>query len=224
MMAYTYEYPRPALTVDIVLFTLREENLQVMLIQRAKEPFQGQWALPGGFVGMDEDLEVSARRELGEETSLRQVYLEQLHTFGDPDRDPRGRVVTVAFIAILPSGASPKGEAGSDAARTGWFPVEDLPSLAFDHLDIIRYAIQHLRYQLRSGAHALHFLPGDFSLGDIQQVYTVILGQKLDQGELRDRFLESRMIEEVGVGKLSVQLYRRRRTGNDEAGAPHLIG
>ena len=138
---YTYDYPRPMVTVDAVVFTKREGRREVLLIERKHDPFAGTWALPGGFVDMDETLEQAAARELEEETGLRGVALEQCHTFGDPGRDPRGRSVSVAFAAEVDwRKHRPRG--GDDAAQARWFPVDALPSLAFDHRDIVEYAVR----------------------------------------------------------------------------------
>lgn len=143
------QYERPSVTVDVVIFSLIEEALCVLLVKRKQWPFAGMWAIPGGFVRMDESLETAAARELAEETGVRDVYVEQLYTFGDPDRDPRTRVITVAYFAIVPADAVDEPVAGSDAADTGWFPVDDLPDLAFDHAAIVDYALTRLRYKLR---------------------------------------------------------------------------
>src|SRR5690242_19608977 len=128
-MSYCYKYPRPALTVDCVAFGLDDEALKVLLIQRDLEPFDGSWALPGGFVEMEETLEEAARRELREEAGLSDVYLEQLYTFGQPDRDPRERVVTVAYYALV-NVVDHRVQAASDARRAGWFPALGPPPLA----------------------------------------------------------------------------------------------
>ena len=134
MTQYTYDYPRPALTVDIVTFTLRNDCLQVLLVRRGNEPFKGMWALPGGFVHMEESLEEAAARELKEETGVQDAYLEQLYTYGDPQRDPRGRVVTVAYFALIPSDATVRLEGAAGVTQARWFPVEEIPSLAFELL------------------------------------------------------------------------------------------
>ena len=137
-MMYTYEYPRPALTVDVVVFQQVNQHVQVLLIQRAQPPFQGSWALPGGFVDMDESLEQAAARELAEETGLTGLELIQVHTYGDPQRDPRGRVVSVAYGTYLPKG-------DTMPVQAGWFILTDLPQLAFDHQQIIQDAYMQFK-------------------------------------------------------------------------------
>ncbi|MCI0380041.1 MAG: NUDIX hydrolase [Gemmataceae bacterium] len=141
--AYCYDYPRPAVTVDIILVT-REIKPRILLIQRKKDPFAGRWALPGGFVEMNETLEESARRELREETGLSVGLMEQLYTYGDPERDPRGRVISVAFLARI-SAAKVQLKAADDAAHADWFPLQRPPELAFDHAKIIAFARRRLR-------------------------------------------------------------------------------
>ncbi len=137
---YTYTYPRPMVTVDAVVFSERDGARVVSLIERGHDPFAGSWALPGGFVDMDEPLEAAAARELEEETGLRGVLLEQFHTFGTPGRDPRGRNISVAYAGMVPwKDAIAQG--GSDAARAAWFSLEELPPLAFDHREIVAYAV-----------------------------------------------------------------------------------
>jgi 8-oxo-dGTP diphosphatase len=192
---YTYEYPRPALTVDIVIFTLREGHLQVLLVQRADEPYAGMWALPGGFVNMDESLEDAACRELEEETGLKPAYLEQLYTYGEPTRDPRGRTVTVAFFALIPAGVSIRIEGGSDARQARWYPMDVLPELAFDHSDIITYALRRLRYKLEYTAAGFELLSDEFTLSELQRTYEMILGERLDKRNFRRRILEAGIIE-----------------------------
>jgi 8-oxo-dGTP diphosphatase len=139
---YCYKYPRPALTTDAVVFRFNGAELFVLLIERGNEPFKGQWAFPGGFVNMDETTDVAAARELKEETGLTGLTLEQLHTFSEPDRDPRHRTVSVVYYALLND--NPMVTGGDDAAIARWFPVKKLPSLAFDHDDIVKMAFQRL--------------------------------------------------------------------------------
>jgi len=224
---YTYDYPRPGLTVDIVVFTLRENRLQVLLIRRAGEPFSGSWALPGGFVRMEESLEEAALRELCEETGVQEAYLEQLYTFGEPGRDPRGRVVSVAYYALIPADAHYRSEGGSDASQAGWFPVGELPQLAFDHTEIITYALARLHYKLEYTAVGFELLPEEFSLSEIQHTYEIILGESLDKRNFRRRMLESGIIEPTRVkrGKEGrpAQLYRYRADAVAEVKARRLF-
>ena len=142
-MPHTYKYPRPALTVDCVIFSKQDDDFKVLLIQRDNPPFEGQWALPGGFVDIDETLELAAKRELEEETGLVNVKLEQLYTFGAIDRDPRGRTVSVVYYGFAEAKQS-KIKASSDARRVKWFSINKLPRLAFDHQDIMKVAIKKL--------------------------------------------------------------------------------
>jgi 8-oxo-dGTP diphosphatase len=155
------------------------------------------WAIPGGFVGIEESLETAALRELEEETGVRDVYLEQLYTFGDPDRDPRGRVITVAYFAVLPI-TSIDPTAGGDAAETRWWSIYDLPSLAFDHAGILSYALQRLRYKLEYTAVGFELLPESFTLSELQAAYEVVLGEELDKRNFRRKILSAEVIEETG--------------------------
>ena len=139
---YQYKYPRPAIAVDILLFKNISSQPQVLLIQRAENPFAGKYALPGGFINIDEPLETAAYRELKEETGLSGIPLKQLHAFGKPGRDPRGRVISVVFWGIVPDTVDSCPQAHSDAAQAGWYPLNMLPPLAFDHAEIIAYARQ----------------------------------------------------------------------------------
>lgn len=187
-MPYTYEYPRPALTVDCVVFGFDGAGLQVLLIRRALEPFFDRWALPGGFVDMDEDLENAARRELEEETGLKSIFLEQLYTFGTPGRDPRGRVVSVAFFALVRPDQHPaKGD--SDASEAAWHPVGTLPSLAFDHALIHEKAIERLRGKIRYQPIGFELLPKRFTLTQLQTLYEAILGRTIDKRNFRKKLL-----------------------------------
>lgn len=151
---YRYDYPHPAVTTDIVVFTLRDGAPHVLLIQRRHPPYQGHWALPGGFLDIDEDLEDCARRELAEETGVRDVALEQVHTFGRPGRDPRERVISVAYVTLLDADAV-RPQAASDAAAVAWFAYDALPQLAFDHAEIIACAHERVRERLNEGVMGL---------------------------------------------------------------------
>jgi 8-oxo-dGTP diphosphatase len=141
---YVYEHPRPMVTVDAAVFALTEGKAKLLLVQRKQEPYQGAWALPGGFVDIDEDLPEAAARELAEETGLKDVPLKQLHTFGKPGRDPRGRTITVVYFGIAGRNWQ-QIEAAGDAAGVQWFDIENLPSLAFDHDEIAGCAIRRLK-------------------------------------------------------------------------------
>lgn len=224
---YSYDYPRPALTVDIVIFTLRDHRLQVLLIRRLGEPFRGFWALPGGFVQMEESLEEAAIRELNEETGVQETYLEQLYTYGDPARDPRGRVVSVAYYALIHAGAPARSQGGDDAGQARWFPVDGLPSLAFDHTGIIAYALRRLRYKLEYTAVGFELLPEVFTLTEIQHTYELILGEALDKRNFRRRMLESGIIEPTEYKKgregRPARLYRYRADAVAEVKARRLF-
>jgi 8-oxo-dGTP diphosphatase len=194
---HCYEYPHPAVTTDVVVFTIRDNALEVLLIQRKNPPFQGMWALPGGFLEMDEDLETCAKRELLEETGIDGVYLEQLGTFGEPQRDPRERVISVTYFALTPSDHL-KPRASSDAARTAWFPITGLPELAFDHDRILRLARQRLVAKLSYTNIALQMLPASFTLSQLQTVYEILLNETLDKRNFRKAILARKIIQETG--------------------------
>jgi len=171
-------------TVDVVIFTIRDRVLQVLLVRRGIPPFAGQYAIPGGFVHPDESLEAAALRELVEETGVRDVFLEQLYSFGEPGRDPRGRVVTVAYYALISSNQLVLTP-GTDAAEACWFPVSRLPELAFDHRGILDYALERLRNKLEYTTVGFQLLPEKFTLTDLQSVYEAILGKRVDKRNFR---------------------------------------
>lgn len=195
-MPYTYEYPRPALTVDCAVFGLDEGDLQVLLIRRGLEPFVGRWALPGGFVHLDETLEEAARRELEEETGLRKVFLEQLFTFGAIDRDPRQRTVTVAYYALVKL-SDHRVKAATDAADAAWFAVTDLPDLAFDHREIFDVALARLKAKVRYQPIGFELLPRKFTLTQLQRMYETILERKLDKRNFRKKILVMDLLVEL---------------------------
>jgi 8-oxo-dGTP diphosphatase len=208
-----------AVTVDIVIFSLLSRELHVLLIKRKHRPFEGQWAIPGGFIGIDEPLEQAARRELAEETGLRDVYLEQLYTFGDPRRDPRGRVVSVAYFALVRSDQETIRPA-DDASDVRWFAVHALPSpLAFDHDRIMTYALDRLRSKLEYTTLAFQLLPKVFTLPELKQTYEQILDEQLDRGNFYRKIKESGVIEPVGrlreSGGRPAALYRFREERRD---------
>jgi 8-oxo-dGTP diphosphatase len=187
-MPHTYQYPRAALTVDGVVFGFDAGELKVLLIQRALEPFKGKWALPGGFVHVDETLDEAARRELAEETGLENVFLEQLYTFGTVKRDPRERVVSVAYYALVKL-SDHHAKAATDAANAQWFPVSQLPKLAFDHADIVALALARLQSKVRYQPIGFELLPPKFTLSDLQHLYEVILSAELDKRNFRKKVL-----------------------------------
>lgn len=203
------KYERPSVTVDIVIFTIRDNDLKVLLIKRKGHPYQNFWAIPGGFVKMDESLEEAAFRELKEETGVSDVYLEQLYTFGEPGRDPRTRVITVAYFALI---NSEKLElyASTDAEEVRWYSTKELPSLAFDHSKIMDYAITRLRYKLEYTSAGFQLLPEEFTLSELQRVYEVILDKTLDKRNFRKKILSLNILEDTGK-KIMKTLHRPAR-------------
>ena len=194
---YQYQYPHPAVSTDVVIFTIQDEQLKVLLIRRLSEPFKDGWALPGGFVEIDEDLEQAALRELQEETGITGVYLEQLYTFGQPDRDPRERVITISYYSLVPIDRLTVG-AASDARELGWFDIAELPELAFDHQQIISKAEQRLTAKLDYSTIALQFMPSKFTFSELQKVYEIIHGGPLDKRNFRKRVLAYDCMKDTG--------------------------
>jgi 8-oxo-dGTP diphosphatase len=187
-MPYIYEFPRAALTVDCVVFGFDEGELKVLLIERGLEPFKGKWALPGGFVRLEETLDEAARRELEEEAGLKNVFLEQLYTFGEVDRDPRERVVSVAHFALVKLSAHAT-KAATDAADARWFPLSKIPKLAFDHGKILAVALARLKSKVRYEPIGFELLPQKFTLSQLQHLYEVVLGTNLDKRNFRKKVL-----------------------------------
>ena len=186
---YRYPYPHPAVTTDIVIFSIRDEALNVLLIKRNIAPFKGKWALPGGFVRLNESLEQCAARELAEETGVKNVYLEQLYSFGAPKRDPRERVITVAYFALIPSDKIDL-KPTTDAAEARWFPISDLPPLSFDHDQILEVARDRLTAKLDYSNIVFQFLPKEFTLSQVQTIYEIIQGTEIDKRNFR-KWLDS---------------------------------
>jgi 8-oxo-dGTP diphosphatase len=223
-------FPRPAVTVDIVVFTLLDATLQVLLVKRGEHPFKGKLALPGGFVrttddphAQGEDLDAAAVRELAEETGLagERVPIEQLAAFGRAGRDPRMRVITVAYTALVRPTLAPLVRAGGDAAHAAWHAVTAAlaMALAFDHVEILRFAVARLRAEIGRAARAL--VPETFSMTELRAVHEAVLGQPIDRGNFRKRFL--RMTEDgliaLAPGKRvtasrPARVYRFTSTGN----------
>ncbi|MBX3155558.1 MAG: NUDIX hydrolase [Deltaproteobacteria bacterium] len=212
MSPYTYEYARAALAVDCVVFGLDETDLKVLLIQRRIPPFQHAWALPGGFVRLDETLDEAARRELAEEAGVTDVYLEQLYSFSSLDRDPRERVVTVAYYALAKL-SDHRIRAATDAMGVGWFGLDDLPKLAFDHAHIVATAHDRLRGKVRYAPIGFELLPPRFSLTQLQRLYELVLGTDLDKRNFRKKILSLDLLVETdevetGVRHRAARLYR----------------
>lgn len=184
----TFHIEKPMITVDVVVFTVRQGKLKVLLIKRKYSPFKDKWALPGGFIRGGEELLHASARELEEETGVRGVYLEQLYTFGAPRRDPRGRVITVAYFALV-SPDKMQLRASYDAKEAKLFEVNKLPHLAFDHRKILTYAIIRLRNKIQYTNVAWSLLPQKFTLSEIQKFYETIWGKRLDKRNFRKKIL-----------------------------------
>ena len=192
---YSYEYPRPSLTVDCVIFgwDLHDAQIKVLLIERAHAPYEGCWAFPGGFVDMDEPIETAARRELEEETGLVNLYMEQLFTFGGVERDPRGRVVSVAYYALVKA-SNYVVTAASDARQADWFAIDKLPDLAFDHALIMETAINRLRSKVRYMPIGFELLPEKFTLSQLQDLYEAILKSHFDKRNFRRKIMKTGLL------------------------------
>ncbi len=210
-MGYTYEYPRPALTVDCIIFGLDKKELKVLLIKRGHEPYIGKWALPGGFVDMKEDLKSAALRELEEETGVKDVFIEQLFTFGKQGRDPRGRVVSVAYYALVNLSEHPI-HASSDADDAAWYNIDELPPLAFDHEEIMDVATKRLRGKVVYQPIGFELLPAKFTLTQLQQLYETVLGVEINKRNFRTKILKMDILEQCerqqGVSHRPAFLYR----------------
>ena len=217
-VVYTSDYPIFSVTVDIVCLTVRHDSFQVLLVERGSDPFEGQLALPGGFVEIDEELEHAARRELREETSVDAPYLiEQLATYGTPDRDPRGRMVSIAHLVIAPDLGEAAG--GTDAAAAGWYEVPDLladpGALAFDHHRILSDAVDRARSKLEWSPLASLFCRDEFTIAELRHVYETIWGLRLDPANFHRKVTSAEgFLVETGEqtdrgGGRPAKLYRR---------------
>jgi 8-oxo-dGTP diphosphatase len=211
-MSYTYKHPHPAVTVDGVVFGYDDADLKVLLIQREGPPYRMKWALPGGFVDIDESLEDAARRELEEETGIERLFLEQLYTFGEPKRDPRERVISVAYYALVKLDDH-SVRAASDARKVAWFPVADLPRLAFDHEEILEVGLRRLKAKIRYEPIGFELLPEKFPLSELQRLYETILEQPLDKRNFRKKILSMGLLADTDeiqkdVSHRAARLYR----------------
>jgi 8-oxo-dGTP diphosphatase len=196
-MSFTYPYPRPAVTVDSVVFGLSPDELSVLLIERNHPPCEGRWAFPGGFVDENEPLAAAVQRELFEETGLAGVELEQIGAYGDPGRDPRAHTVSVVFGALVAREGC-RLRAASDARRVEWFPLDAVPSLAFDHRLILNDAQRWLRRRARHEPIGMGLLPKQFRWRDLQKIYEIVLRQAVDGASLRDALMSSSILREIG--------------------------
>jgi 8-oxo-dGTP diphosphatase len=227
------KYPRAALAVDLAILTIVDAQLKVLLVKRRVHPFLGDWALPGGFLRVGEgaqeqgeDLDAAARRELLEETGIEasRLYLEQLYTFGETGRDPRMRVVTVAYVALIRPDLAPLIRAGGDAADVDWLPVSALGqvTLAFDHRHIIEKALERVRGKVEYSNIAFDLVPATFTIPELRHVYAIVLNREMDPGNFRRRFnrlLEDGVIEKAPGKRITaskpaaVFRFRRERAG-----------
>ena len=191
---YQYKYEHMAVTTDCVMFTYEDRQLKVLLIRRGVDPYKGEWALPGGFLKITETAEQGALRELWEETALSVSTIHELGVFSDPDRDPRERVITIAFYALVkPS----EVYGGDDAEDARWFPIGELPTLAFDHQDILNAALKRLRRDIHFEPVGFNLLDDTFTIPDLQRLYEIILGKEFDRRNFQRKVLASGILEEV---------------------------
>ena len=190
------EYKNPSLTTDIVIFSIIEENLKVLLIKRKNEPFKDKWAIPGGFVDYDEEIDIAAKRELQEETNVSGISLEQFGTYGRVGRDPRGRTVSVCYYACVNAGKL-SVKAQDDAKDANWFNIKELPELAFDHVEIMSAAEENLRAKIENTPIAAGFMPEEFSIMELQRVYEIILDRNLDHGRFKCEILKNDSLEKT---------------------------
>jgi len=214
---FIYEYPRPGVAVDAVVFGLDEQALKVLLIRRGLPPFMGCWALPGGYVRMDESLDEAVRRELSEETGLDGVFLEQLYTYGAPHRDPRDRIISVAYFGLV-NIRDHRIRAATDASSAEWHPASDAPPLAFDHDEILSCALARLQGKVRYQPIGFELLPPKFTLSQLQYLYEIILGHPLDKRNFRRKILEMDLLvplaeKEKRVSHRAAQFFRFNRQG-----------
>ena len=195
-------YETPLVTVDNVVFTIVEQSLQVLLVQRQSEPFAGMWSIPGGFIHEGETLEEAALRALGEKTTVKDIYLEQLYAFGLPKRDPRARVITVSYYALIHYEKVLELEALQEQLHTEWFDVGTLPDLAFDHQQIVERAQSRMKERLENSSIAFQLLPEKFTLTELQRVYELILEKALDKRNFRKKMLATGILTELGETKM----------------------
>ena len=191
---YQYKYEHPAVTTDCVIFTYEDRKLKVLLVKRGGEPYKGEWALPGGFLRGDETAKEGALRELREETALEASAIGELGVFSDPSRDPRERVITIAYYALVkPS----EVQGGDDADEAAWFPIDELPQLAFDHADIIHAALERIKRDIHFEPIGFDLLDEEFTIPDLQRLYEIILGVRFDRRNFQRKIMASGILEEA---------------------------
>ncbi|MBO4646123.1 MAG: NUDIX hydrolase [Bacteroidales bacterium] len=205
-MSYTYEYPRPAVATDCVVFGFDGRELQILLIERGNEPYKGYWAFPGGFMNMDESAEQCALRELQEETGLTINMLKQLGAFTDVHRDPRGRVVSIAFYALV---RPTEVKGGDDASEARWFAIDDVPRLAFDHDYILRKAMQQMRKDIHFEPIGFELLNKSFTMSELQRLYEAILGVRFDRRNFEKKMLQTGILQIVEDEENDEELFEK---------------
>lgn len=215
---YSYKYPHPSVTTDCVIFGFDGGKLKVLLVERGLEPYKGRWAFPGGFVKMDESCEEGALRELEEETALKGTYVQQFHTYSAPNRDPRERVITVAFFALV---RIQEVEAGDDANKAQWFAIDEVPQLAFDHDVILRDALKRLRERIHFQPIGFELLPEKFTMRQLQNLYEAILDVHFDRGNFSKKMLHFNILTPLDetvrpTPKREARLYRFNKESYDD--------
>lgn len=215
---YSYKYPHPSVTTDCVIFGFDSGKLKVLLVERGLEPYKGRWAFPGGFVKMDESCEEGALRELEEETALKGTYVQQFHTYSNPNRDPRERVITVAFFALV---RIQEVEAGDDANKAQWFAIDEVPQLAFDHDVILRDALKRLRERIHFQPIGFELLPEKFTMRQLQNLYEAILDVHFDRGNFSKKMLHFNILTPLDetvrpTPKREARLYRFNKESYDD--------
>ena len=215
---YSYKYPHPSVTTDCIIFGFDGGKLKVLFVERGLESYKGRWAFPGGFVKMDESCEEGALRELEEETALKGTYVQQFHTYSDPNRDPRERVITVAFFALV---RIQEVEAGDDANKAQWFAIDEVPQLAFDHDVILRDALKRLRERIHFQPIGFELLPEKFTMRQLQNLYEAILDVHFDRGNFSKKMLHFNILTPLEetvrpTPKRKARLYRFNKESYDD--------
>lgn len=194
------KYEKPSVTVDVIIFTVTKGELKALLVKRDLEPFKDRWAIPGGFVRIHESLDEAAKRELEEETGVKDVYLEQLYTFGDPNRDPRGRVITVSYLALINSD-NVNLKAATDVSEVKWFSLKEIPFLAFDHKKILEYALKRLKWKFEYTTVAFSLLQKRFSIGEVQRLYETVFDRSFDKRNFAKKLISLKILKEEGINR-----------------------